>query len=95
MGEIFLYAIAPLLINAVTQGIKKVQAVNLSAHRVILLRTTAGILSFLGTVILATATGTSVDASVIEEFVMTTIGTAVLYGLSQVSYYLLKHGEVV
>jgi len=93
--EIILVAIAPFLINAVTQGVKKVQAVNLNAHRVVILRTVAGILSFAGTVLLATASGTEVDVSAIEEFVMTTIGTAVLYGLSQVSYYFLKKGKVV
>ena len=93
--EAILLAFTPLVVNVVTQSVKKVQTINFSANRVVLLRTIAGVLSFVSAVLVAMATGTEVDQSVIANFVETTLMTGIVYGLSQLYYYLHKKGSAV
>lgn len=87
--EAILFAVSPILVNIVTQGLKKLQTIEMSANRIILVRYIAALLSFGSVVLGALITGDMPDQTIVTTFVETTV----VFVLSQVMYLVYKLRE--
>jgi hypothetical protein len=81
--EALLLAVAPFVVTWLTQIIKEVQSIKLSAQRVVIIRIIASVLSFLAVILGGWASGETIDPSIVTTFVETT-GVLIV---SQVVYY--------
>jgi hypothetical protein len=86
--EAILLALSPFVVNAVTQGIKKLQTIEMAGNRVAVVRFIAAVFSFVAVLLGGLATGEMIDQNVIVTFVE----TALVFIASQVTYYLAKRG---
>ncbi len=89
--EIFLLALSPLVVNVLTQGVKKVQTIQLSDNKKVVTRFIVVLLSFAVVLLGSTADGVTVDQTVIVTFVE----TAAVFMASQITYYLAKKAKSV
>ena len=73
------------MVTLVTQGVKKLQTIQLSEQRRSIIRFIAAILSFGGVVGASVASGDAIDPVSVEAFV----GTVLTFAVSQVIYFKL------
>ena len=77
--------LAPILVILLTQGVKKISAIPINAGQKKKLMATAGVLSFVVSIISAFANG-SLDSFVTPELVNVGVNTVLTFILSQVGY---------
>ena len=86
MLEIILLAIAPLAVNAITQGVKKARTIQLSDNKKKTIRYIAVVLSFVTVLLGGFASGEIIDESIITTFVEVTA----VFITSQITYFVVK-----
>ena len=89
--EVFLLALSPLLVNVLTQGIKKIRAIKLSENKKEITRYLVVLLSFVVVVLNSWVSGDNVDPGLITGIAQATFA---ILG-SQLTYFFAKNKSAI